>query len=208
LTTWFLLLSAYAFTNVSITSMAPPALPEKASASLAPALTPAQLGPGYLAAGLLAGISQVFLAHNLVTGAIFLIALAISSRAAAACAVVGSAVALGVAIAFGATPDGEFAGLYGFSAVLTSVAVGSVFYALSFRVALYVLFGIAFTVIVQAALNVLLQPMGIPTLTAPFVFVTWLLLLPRARFMPVMHEYIQDGAAAPSAMRTQVSDEY
>ena len=48
------------------------------------------------------------------------------------------------------------------------------------RVIGYALLGTVFTVVVQGALNVLLTPFGIPTLTAPFVLVTWLFLLPRA----------------------------
>ncbi len=36
-----------------------------------------------------------------------------------------------------------------------------------------------FTVIAQAALNAALTPFAIPALTAPFVLVTWLFLLPR-----------------------------
>ena len=46
--------------------------------------------------------------------------------------------------------DSEAAGLYGFSAVLTSVAVGSLFYSPSLRVAIYVLFGVVFTVITHS----------------------------------------------------------
>jgi urea transporter len=39
-----------------------------------------------------------------------------------------------------------------------------------------------FTVVVQGAMNVALAPLGVPTLTAPFVLVTWLFLLPRSHF--------------------------
>jgi urea transporter len=38
-----------------------------------------------------------------------------------------------------------------------------------------------FAVIAQAGLNVALTPFAIPALTAPFVLVTWLFLLPRQR---------------------------
>ncbi len=46
----------------------------------------------------------------------------------------------------------------------------------------YAALGTVFTVIVQGAMNVLLTPFGIPTLTAPFVLVAWLFLLPRQHF--------------------------
>lgn len=94
---------------------------------------------------------------------------------------------------------GRAAGLYGFSAVLTSIALSAVFYTPSPRVAIYTIIGIVFTVIAQGALNVLVRPFGIPTLTAPFVFVTWLFLLPKARLIPVMHQPIESGAARGSA---------
>ena len=39
-----------------------------------------------------------------------------------------------------------------------------------------------FTVVAQAALNVALTPLAIPALTAPFVLVSWLFLLPKQCF--------------------------
>jgi urea transporter len=62
--------------------------------------------------------------------------------------------------------------------VLTAIAVGTVFCQPNWRFALYAAVGTAFTVIVQVALNVALTPFAIPALTAPFVLVTWMLLLP------------------------------
>jgi len=60
-------------------------------------------------------------------------------------------------------------GMYAFSAVLTAIALGSTFNKLSWRVLIYTLIGVIFTVFVQGALNTLLTPVGIPTLTMPFV---------------------------------------
>ena len=65
--------------------------------------------------------------------------------------------------------------------MLTAVAVGCVFYQPVLRVALYALLATVFTVIVQGAMDAAMAPIGIPTFTAPFVFVTWLFLLPKAR---------------------------
>ena len=80
---------------------------------------------------------------------------------------------------FGAESDVITGGLLGFSPVLTAIALGTVFYQPSWRVAAYTAAGTIFTVIAQAALNVALTPFAIPALTAPFVLVTWLFLLPR-----------------------------
>ena len=90
LTTWFLLLGAYAFANVPIASMGPPAIPSPIDAAAVTALDPQAL-----LETVFVGISQVFLIDNVVTGVIFVIALAVSSPAAALFAVVGSALALG-----------------------------------------------------------------------------------------------------------------
>jgi urea transporter len=57
-----------------------------------------------------------------------------------------------------------------------------VFYRPSWRVALYAALGTVFSVIAQSALNVALTPFAIPALTAPFVLVSWLFLLPRQCF--------------------------
>lgn len=76
------------------------------------------------------------------------------------------------------------AGLYAFSAVLTAIALGSTFNKPSWRVLAYTVIGVIFTVFVQGALNTLLLPIGIPTLTMPFVLASWLFLVPNKDVMP------------------------
>ena len=77
-----------------------------------------------------------------------------------------------------ATPDHRRAARL--QPVLTAIALGTVFYRPSVRVAAYAALGTVFTVVAQAALNVALTPLAIPALTAPFVLVAWLFLLPHA----------------------------
>ena len=190
LTTWFLLLGAYAFANLPIASMGPPAIPSPVEAAAVTALDPQAL-----LETVFVGISQVFLIDNVVTGLIFVVALAVSSPAAALFAVVGSALALGTALALGAETTSVAAGLFGFSAVLTAIALGTTFYSPGMRVVVYTVLGVIFTVIVQGALDVVLTPVGIPTLTAPFVFATWLFLLPKEDLAPLPHQVIGGGAA-------------
>ena len=60
--------------------------------------------------------------------------------------------------------------------------MGTVFYKPNRRSAVWALLGIVVTVFVQAGMNVMLAPLGIPTLTAPFCLTTWLFLLPLIRF--------------------------
>ena len=69
-----------------------------------------------------------------------------------------------IALALGADSNDVKAGLFGFSPVLTAIAVGTVFHAPQLRVVVYAAAATIFTVIVQAALNVVFLPIGIPTL--------------------------------------------
>ena len=73
-------------------------------------------------------------------------------------------------------------GLYGYSPVLTAIALATVFYKPNFRSALWAVLGILTTVFVQAGMYVLMAPVGIATLTGPFCITTWLFLLPLVRF--------------------------
>lgn len=126
----------------------------------------------------LKGISQVFLINNWITGILFLIGLVIFNRLAALWAGIGSAIALTIAIAYGAPATDITNGLYGFSPVLTAIALGCTFYKPSLRTTCWCISGIIATVFIQGAMDVLFMPVGLPTLTAPFCIATWLFLLP------------------------------
>jgi urea transporter len=177
LTTWILLLATYGFSG-----LVGVALP---SGNVVTAFQPYEASPLKLvdlAQGVLQSISQVFLKGSGVAALLLLAGLAVNSRAAAAFALAGAMVAVLTAHLFGAESELITSGLLGFSPVLTAIALGTVFYQPSLRVAVYAALATAFTVIAQAALNVALTPFAIPALTAPFVLVTWLFLLPRQCF--------------------------
>jgi urea transporter len=171
-TTWLLLLAAYAFAKVPIASLNAAALPV--------ATTSAATWPSDVSGILARSISQVYLIGNVATGVLFLIAIAVSSVRSAAFAVLGAIVSLIVAVGFGANGVAISAGLYGFSAVLTAIAVGTVLNQPSPRLTLYATLATIFTVIVQAALNVATSPLGIPALTFPYVLTMWIFQLPKA----------------------------
>jgi urea transporter len=177
LTTWLLLLATYAFTAIEGSGL-------PMSAEITP-LDPAVTNPlafGDFVQGILKSISQVFLKASILAALLLLAGLAVNSLAAAAFALGGAIVAVITGHILGAESDLITGGLMGFSPVLTAIAIGAVFYQPSPRVALYALVGTVFTVIAQGAMNVVLMPFGIPTLTAPFVLVSWLFLLPRQHF--------------------------
>ncbi len=180
-TSWLLLLGAYSFTNVPVAMMGPPALPVAVHAGTMPL-------PSHVLLSILSkNISQVYLIGNVLTGILFVIAIAISSARSAVFVVSGSIVSLGAALVLGAKATAITGGLYGFSAVLTAMAVGAVFEQLSFRVVFYSILAIFFTVVVQAALETALSPIGIPVLTFPYVLTMWFFLLPKADLAPYPH---------------------
>ncbi|HHG0427359.1 TPA: urea transporter [Yersinia enterocolitica] len=178
LTTWMILLASYAFAGLHSSGLPTPALPHPL------VLDSGATAGGNLFVSMFNGVSQVFLFSSLIGGILFIIGLAVESLWAAVFAVGGSLLALFTAIFLGANPSSIDAGLYAFSAVLTAIALGSTFNKPSWRVLAYTIVGVIFTVIVQGALNILLSPIGIPTLTMPFVLASWLFLVPNKDVMP------------------------
>lgn len=173
--TWIFLFSARVLQGIPPTHMSEPVL----SSAINPSL---DLSISHLLIYWLKGISQVFLINSWVTGIIFLIALFISNKWAAIWAALASAIALFAAILFKAPGSDIANGLYGFSAVLTGIALGMTFYKVSHKTAAWAFLGIIATVFVQAGMNGMLEPFGLPSLTAPFCLTTWLFLLPRFKF--------------------------
>lgn len=177
LTAWLFLLATYAFSAIEGSGL-------PMAATVMP-IDPAAANPlafGDFVAGILKSITQVFLKASVLAALLLLAGLAVNSIAAAAFALGGAVVAVATAHVLGAESDLITGGLMGFSPVLTAVALGAVFYKPGVRVALYALLGTVFTVVVQGAMNVVVAPFGIPTLTAPFVLASWFFLLPRQHF--------------------------
>ncbi|CNI20416.1 urea transporter [Yersinia pekkanenii] len=179
LTTWMILLASYAFAGLHSGGLPAPALPH-----------PLVLEAGHTFDGtnvflsMFNGISQVFLFSSLIAGILFVIGLAIESLWAAVFALCGALLATLTASFLDADHHSINTGLYAFSAVLTAIALGSTFNKPSWRVLAYTIVGVIFTVFVQGALNTLLSPIGIPTLTMPFVLASWLFLVPNKEVMP------------------------
>jgi urea transporter len=177
LVTWLLLLATYGFAG-----LAGSALPAAGVVAPFESVAATRLDVGLFVQATLLSISQVFLKGSAVAALLFLAGLAVNSRAAAVAALGGAILAVVTAHLLGAESDLITGGLLGFSPVLTAVALGTVFNRPGLRVAAYAALGTAFTVVAQAAFNVALTPLAIPALTAPFVLVTWMFLLPRKDF--------------------------
>jgi urea transporter len=174
--TWIMLLATYGFAGLS--GVALPAV--GVVAPFEPA-APVSVGLGAYLVGTFLSISQVFLKASVVSALLFLAGLAVGSVPAALFALGGAMLAVAVAHAFGAESDLVTQGLLGFSPVLTAIALGVTFRKPSLGTTLYAALGVVFTVVAQAALNVALRPFALPALTAPFVLVSWMFLLPGER---------------------------
>ncbi len=174
-TTWLFLLSARVMKGLPPEFLSSPELPGNFTATL-------DIGFWHLVVYWLKGVSQVFLINSWVTGALFLIALTISNKWAGIWAAVGSALALFIIIVLKGPGHDIANGLYGFSPVLTAIALGMTFYKVNRLSAVWAVVGIIATVFVQAAMNVYFTPLGLPALTGPFCITTWLFLLPLFKF--------------------------
>jgi urea transporter len=206
LTTWLMLFAVYQFGFLQATDLIAPATPDPAAA-VQTELRELATGSGGLTAANLAhgffrGVGEVMFEDNLLTGVIFLVAIAVNSRISAAFAALGSAVGLLTALALGGEGFTAYHGLYGFNAVLCAIAIGGLFFVLTWRSAIYALLAAAFSVIAFAAIAVLLSPIGMPALTAPFVLTTWLFLWPKASFRALTPVAVADITTAENIRAT------
>jgi urea transporter len=206
LTTWLMLFAVYQFGFLHPTELIAPATPDPA-ASVQTELRELATGTGGLTAANLAhgffrGVGEVMFEDNLLTGVIFLAAIAVNSRISAAFAALGSAVGLLTALALGGEGFTAYHGLYGFNAVLCAIAIGGLFFVLTWKSAVYALLAAAFSVVAFAGIAVLLSPIGMPALTAPFVLTTWLFLWPKASFRALTPVALADITTAENIRAT------
>ncbi len=130
---------------------------------------------GDVVQGIIRGISQVYFMPNTACGVIMLVGMAVCSPISAFYALVGSIVSTLTALGLGATPASIYAGLWGYSAVLSSIAVGGMFFvANSFTHFSYTVLAALFSAVIHGAIASLLSPFGLPALTFPFNMVAWI----------------------------------
>lgn len=175
LSTYFFLLASRLFASMPPEFMGSPELPSAATGVLDVSFLS-------LVKYWLRGISQVFLINSWVTGIFFLAALAVNNLRACIWAAIASALSLATVIIWHGPAVDIANGLYGFSAVLTGIALGATFCNNSWRTWIWTVIGIVCTVFIQAAMNAFFSPMGLPTLTGPFCVATWLFLFPAYSF--------------------------
>lgn len=182
LTGWLMVAGAYSFGGLHVTGDAPKLASDYVQGiSAIPA-------PVELVQIFFRNIAQVYLLGSAVSGAIVLIGILIASIPAGIAAAAGSLIAMVVSISMGADPTVVSQGLYGFSPVLTAMAVGVIFLKPSPKVAVYALLATVVTVFVQGALDVIVSPAGIPSFTAPYVLTMYLFIAPKTLLAPHPHK--------------------
>jgi urea transporter len=207
LVAWLLLFSVLLFANLRpISALIAPAVPDlrllppTALREVATGAGAVGLTPTNMTNALFRGIGEVMFQDKLATGVIFLFAIFVNSRISALFAFLGSALGALTAWTMGASGIAVFHGLYGFNSVLAAIALGGLFYVLTWRSAIYALFAALVSALVFASLSTFLAPIGMPALTAPFVLVTWIFLLAKAGFKALVPVGLADVSTAEATL--------
>lgn len=170
LTSWMFLVAAYAFESFSRGPVLPP--PGIPSGVTDAGMLPADMW----FTALTKGVAEVMFADSVIVGILFLTGIAIVSLRGALMAVCGTLVGVIIPLLLGASLGAIEMGLYSFNPVLTMMAVGWVFLKPTGKSAVLALLAGILTVVCQAGLASFLTPLGLPTLTFPFVLVMWMFL--------------------------------
>lgn len=181
LTAWLLVAGAYSFGALQVIGR-PPNLASDYLHGIGNVPTPIELIEIFFR-----NIGQVYLLGSWISGLIILAGVFIASVPAGIAAVAGSLIAMVVSIGMGADPATVQQGLYGFSPVLTAIAVGVIFLQLSMKVAIYAALATVMTVFVQGAMDVIVAPAGLPSFTAPYVLTMYLFISPKRLIAPYPH---------------------
>ncbi|KAL0979298.1 hypothetical protein UPYG_G00183350 [Umbra pygmaea] len=114
------------------------------------------------------GVGQVYGCENPWTGGMFMIALFISSPITCAHATIGSAVGMVSGLALAAPFEAIYFGLWGYNCVLACIAIGGMFYALTWQVHLLAITCAFFCAYLGSAIANLMSTFGLPSCTWPF----------------------------------------
>ncbi|NXU47674.1 UT2 protein, partial [Turnix velox] len=123
------------------------------------------------------GAGQVYGCGNPWTGGIILVALFISSPLICLHAAIGSTVGMFAALSIPSPFDSIYLGLHNYNSALASIAIGGMFYALTWQTHLLSLACALFCAYSGAALANVLSVFGLPLCTWPFCFSALLFLL-------------------------------
>jgi urea transporter len=214
ITTFIFLFAINKFPGMKLASASAP--PKQRSTIIKDPLNEGPLKTSELSAGgfvklVFTGIAQVMFQENWKTGVLFFIGLTLATVPltpfafgpqypiyfAGVTAFIASLVGTLTAIAFKADRTSVLMGLYGFNAVLTGLAVMGVFLGFFWPLQgfagspvnfLVMLFAVAFSSVMTAAIGAVTSNWKVPTLTAPFVLTAWFIEL-AAHTLPNISSY-------------------
>ncbi|XP_019508433.1 PREDICTED: urea transporter 2 isoform X1 [Hipposideros armiger] len=147
-------------------------------ASSVPNITWSEVQVPLLLRAIPVGIGQVYGCDNPWTGGIFLIALFISSPLICLHAAIGSTMGMLAALTIATPFDSIYFGLCGFNSTLACIAIGGMFYVITWQTHLLAIACALFAAYLGAALANILSVFGLPPCTWPFCLsaLTFLLL--------------------------------
>ncbi|NXA48455.1 UT2 protein, partial [Nothocercus julius] len=146
------------------------------------------------------GVGQVYGCENPWTGGIFLMALLISSPLICLHAAIGSTIGMLAALTLATPFDSIYLGLHNYNCALACIAIGGMFYALTWQAHLLALACALFCAYSGAALTNMLSVVGLPLCTWPFCFSALLFLL-LASDNPAMYKLPLCKVTYPEANR-------
>ncbi|XP_016789094.2 urea transporter 2 [Pan troglodytes] len=123
------------------------------------------------------GVGQVYGCDNPWTGGVFLVALFISSPLICLHAAIGSIVGLLAALSVATPFETIYTGLWSYNCVLSCIAIGGMFYALTWQTHLLALICALFCAYMEAAISNIMSVVGVPPGTWAFCLATIIFLL-------------------------------
>ncbi|XP_024155121.1 urea transporter 1 [Oryzias melastigma] len=123
------------------------------------------------------GVGQVFGCDNPWTGGVILLALLLCSPTICFHAILGSAAGLCTGLALATPHTDVYSGLWGYNSVLSCIAIGGVFYALTWQTHILALTCAFFCAYASSATSKLMSVLSLPACTWPFCLSTLIFLL-------------------------------
>ncbi|XP_026254395.2 urea transporter 2 [Urocitellus parryii] len=170
-------------------------------ASSVPNITWSEVQVPLLLRAIPVGIGQVYGCDNPWTGGIFLVALFISSPLICLHAAIGSTMGMLAALSIATPFDAIYFGLCGFNSTLACIAIGGMFYVITWQTHLLAIACALFAAYLGTALANMLSVFGLPPCTWPFCLsaLTFLLLTTNN---PAIYRLPLSKVTYPEANRT------
>ncbi|XP_047382866.1 urea transporter 2 [Sciurus carolinensis] len=170
-------------------------------ASSVPNITWSEVQVPLLLRAIPVGIGQVYGCDNPWTGGIFLVALFISSPLICLHAAIGSTMGMLAALSIATPFDAIYFGLCGFNSTLACIAIGGMFYVITWQTHLLAIACALFAAYLGTALANMLSVFGLPPCTWPFCLsaLTFLLLTTNN---PAIYKLPLSKVTYPEANRT------